>query len=358
MFKGKTYLVIVDRYSNWPIIERSSEGSKGLINCLRHTFATYGIPDELSSDGGMEFMSHSTQKFLADWGVRHRVSSVAFPHSNCRAEIGVKSAKRILAENTNARGDLNLDAFQRAILTYRNTPSPDTKLSPSQCVFGRTIKDFIPIPRNNYRPLWKWADMLDNRERALMDRSTRMRRYWSEHTKVLPPLRVGQHVRVQNQIGPHARKWDKTGIVVEVRQHDQYVVKLNGSNRVTLRNRKFLRKYEAVHDDKQDELKRRWSIVTPREASYSPRQQSITRPTNQSTRQQHSPDRNDDRSSLPCNPNWSDDQNLNNASPDADVSTRELVPPASGRDEVITPPQKLPLAVRRLYSHNKPGLKE
>ncbi len=35
-------------------------------------------------------------------------------------------------------------------------------------------------------------------------------------------------------------------IVVEVRQFDQYVVKVDGSGRMTLRNRKFLRKYTPV----------------------------------------------------------------------------------------------------------------
>ena len=70
--------------------------------------------------------------------------------------------------------------------------------------------------------------------------------YWSEHTKRLPALFVGDHVRIQNQTGPQPNKWDKTGSVVEVRQFDQYVVRVDGSGRMTLRNRKFLRKYVPV----------------------------------------------------------------------------------------------------------------
>ena len=50
-YKGCNYLVIVDRYSNWPIVERAANSSQGLIDCLRRTFVTFGIPDELSSDG-------------------------------------------------------------------------------------------------------------------------------------------------------------------------------------------------------------------------------------------------------------------------------------------------------------------
>ena len=68
----------------------------------------------------------------------------------------------------------------------------------------------------------------------------------SEHTRSLPPLAVGDTVRIQNQVGPNPTKWDKTGFIIEVRQFDQYVVRVDGSGRVTLRNRKFLRKYIPV----------------------------------------------------------------------------------------------------------------
>ncbi len=49
---------------------------------------------------------------------------------------------------------------------------------------------------------------------------------------------------IQNQVGRHPNKWDKSGVVVETKDNDQYVVKVAGSRRLTLRNRRFLRKYE------------------------------------------------------------------------------------------------------------------
>ena len=63
---------------------------------------------------------------------------------------------------------------------------------------------------------------------------------WLEHTRRLPPLKAGGTVRIQNQTGPCINKYDKTGMVIEVRLFDQYVVKVDGCGRVTLRNRKFL----------------------------------------------------------------------------------------------------------------------
>ena len=245
--QGHNYLVIVDRYSNWPIVNKAKDGATGLINTLRRTFATYGIPDELSSDGGPEFVAHNTQQFLWTWGIHHRLSSVAFPHSNCRAEIGVKTIKRLITGNVASSGDLDIDTFQQAILQYRNTPDPATKLSPAMCLFGRPIRDLIPILPGKYHPHPTWKDTLHQREVALRHRHMTHQEKWSEHTKPLQPLRIGDTVRIQNQVGQHPTKWDRTGTVIEVRQYHQYLVRVDGSGRHTLRNRKFLRKYTPTH---------------------------------------------------------------------------------------------------------------
>ncbi|VDI84110.1 Hypothetical predicted protein [Mytilus galloprovincialis] len=116
-----------DLYSNWPMVYKSESGAEGLVNRLRGTFVTFSIPEELTSDGGPQFPAGKTQEFLKAWGVRHRLSSVANPYANCRAEIAVKTVKHMLVDNTTAVGSLDVDKFQRALLMYRYLIDPEKK---------------------------------------------------------------------------------------------------------------------------------------------------------------------------------------------------------------------------------------
>ena len=62
---------------------------------------------------------------------------------------------------------------------------------------------------------------------------------WTQHTRLLPPLSVGDHVRIQNQMGNYPTKWDKTGVIIEVRQYHQYVIRVDGSGRITIKTASF-----------------------------------------------------------------------------------------------------------------------
>lgn len=246
-YNGKDYVVIVDRYSNWPMVFRSESGAEGLVKRLRETFVTFGIPEELTSDGGPQFKSGKTQEFLNNWGVKHRLTSVANPHANCRAELAVKTIKRMLMDNITAGGSLDVDKFQRAMLIYRNSVDPETKASPALILFGRPIRDAIPIPLGRYSPHETWTELNSHRELAMARRHSREHERWNEHTHRLPALKVGDHVYLQNLVGNHPRRWERTGTVVEVRQYHQYVVRVDGSGRVTIRNRQHLRKFTPFH---------------------------------------------------------------------------------------------------------------
>ena len=241
-YAGKQFLIIADRYSGWlSVYQGGPDGADSLIKLLKTHFTTFGISDELASDGAGEYLSHKTQKFLKDWKVKFRLSSAYFPHSNQRAELGVRAAKRMLRENLNPSGGLDSDRFLGALLAYRNTSDRDTGRSPAQIIFGHAIKDFFPVRPQNFRPRPEWFLTAEQREVALARRHAKQGAVLTEHTKVLRPLSMSDIVLVQNQAGGRGKKWDKTGVVIEVLDHDQYRIRMDGSGRPTLRNRRFLK---------------------------------------------------------------------------------------------------------------------
>ena len=252
-YKGMNYLVVADRLSGWTECYRTEvgsneSGSSGLVLLLKKFFGTFGVPRELSSDGGSEFVARATGDFLTRWGVKHRLSAAYNPQSNGRAELAVKMTKRLIEDNIGPDGELDTDNLLRALLIKRNTPDPTCRLSPAEIVFGRKRRDTMPridksiniFHNKEVRPTWTKA--WEEKEIALRTRYQGSQESLAEHSKALPSLEVGHRVAIQNQTGSKPTKWDRTGTVLEVRDFDKYIVKVDGSGRLTLRNRRFLKK--------------------------------------------------------------------------------------------------------------------
>ena len=63
------YLIVGDKLSGWvevfsSKVGSSQSGARGLIAHLRTLFGTFGVPEELSSDGGPEFTATTSQHFF------------------------------------------------------------------------------------------------------------------------------------------------------------------------------------------------------------------------------------------------------------------------------------------------------
>ena len=251
---GKYYFVAADRLSGWVETQQvkvgtNEAGAQGLCAALRRLMVTFGVPCEISSDGGPEFIAEETKAFFKRWGIRHRLSSAYLPSSNGRAELAVKTTKRLIMNNVGPDGNLNTDKLVRALLMHRNTPDPGCKLSPAQVLLGRPLRDSLPylnkqiMAFNNPQVNSQWRDAWEAKEDALRIRYVKTLENLSEHSRPLPPLRHGDQVLLQNQRGRFPKKWDHSGVVVETKPNDQYVIRVSGSGRLTLRNRRFLRKF-------------------------------------------------------------------------------------------------------------------
>ena len=305
---------------------------------MRQLFATFGVPHELSSDGGPEFKSDMTARFLKDWDVSHRVSSAYYARSNGRAEVSVKAAKRLLRANITPSGSLDNDKFLRAMLQLRNTPDADCCLSPAQIIFGRPLRDsFSFVNRlekfSNKAVRKTWREAWQAKEDALRVRFAKNSERLNEHTRELPPLKVGDRCLIQNQAGNQPKRWDRSGVVTEVLPFDSYTVKIDGSWRVTRRNRRFLKAYTPIDTNIA------FSYPASGPATGKSYSTQNSRPDN-IVYDIETPQLSE---SIP--------------SPVKDV-TQSACPPDSGDKGLLRVPKKLPLAVRRLDDFNSPGLKE
>ena len=222
-----------------------------MCEALRQVFATFGVPDDLSSDGGPEFTAMETEDFLNRWGVNHTLSSAYFPQSNGRAEVAVRITKRLLEDHVGAGGSLNNDNIVRALLQLRNTPDRECQLSPAEVLFGHQLKDAMP-KLNKSVPIFdspqlhlNWRDAWESKEKAIRTRMVKTCERLDQNSKDLPPLREGDTVFIQNQNQAYGKpnKCDREGTIVEVGNNNQYVVRVHGTGRLTIRNRRFLRRF-------------------------------------------------------------------------------------------------------------------
>ena len=110
------------------------------------------------------------------------------------------------------------------------------------------MRDFVPVVNDKYEPKQEWAMVREYRERALARRLDRDGARLEQYTKKQKAIPVGGAVAVQNQTGRFPKKWDKTGVVMENMDHDKVLVRMDGSRRLTTRNRRFVKQILSPPD--------------------------------------------------------------------------------------------------------------
>ena len=236
--EGHMYLAYCDRLTGWLEIAHFPNGTSStkVMTKLRSYFIRWGAPEQLSTDGGTNLVSEEMMAFYRRWKVDIRLSSAHYPQSNGRAEAAVKSAKRIIRSCISGTGSLDNDKVTLAMLQYLNTPLRDVNKSPAQLATGRQLRDGVPTARLNYLVDRHWKKAIRKRERHVAEKNRETVEKGPDRR--FKPIQPGTQVRIQNQM---TKVWDRVGIVVEQRPYRQYLVKLDGSGRSSVRNRRHLK---------------------------------------------------------------------------------------------------------------------
>ena len=86
-FMGKMMLIVTDADSKWPEVTlMTSTAATRTITVLRDMFARYGIPEQVVSDNGLQFVSAEFKSFMVMNGVKHIQSAPYHSSTNGAAE--------------------------------------------------------------------------------------------------------------------------------------------------------------------------------------------------------------------------------------------------------------------------------
>jgi len=222
------YLLITDYHSKYPVVYKlNSTTSHTIAHMTLKTFSMFGIPREIVSDNGPQYVGAPYQEMCDNLGIKHTFSSPRYARSNGLVERMVQTVKSTLRKCIQTKQDIHL-----ALLQIRCTPIDSNLPSPAELLFGRPVGNTLPC--NTDSPSQKEEEIYQH----LTDRTSSMKKQHDKHSgKELPQLKQGQKVCVQSERGT----WDP-GVVTKVRSEPRsYEITLpNGSclrrNRSQVRN--------------------------------------------------------------------------------------------------------------------------
>ena len=125
-----------------------------LISICYGQLHMYGTIVKLNSDGGPPFISSLFWQFFNTWRMKQQLSSVTYPQTNGKAELLVKTTKRILNGYMNPQSSSDNDKWQEPSC---NTPIYSTGLSPEQLLLHCQFCDFLTSQPILNRPHLEWT---------------------------------------------------------------------------------------------------------------------------------------------------------------------------------------------------------
>ena len=119
--RGQQFLLVVDSHSKWmEIFSMNSTTANATIESLRALFATYGLPQELVSDNGPQFVAGEFKTFLELMCIKHTLCPPYHPSTNGLAERHVQTFKHIY-QSCPDKGAVQHKVAD-ILFRYRNTP--------------------------------------------------------------------------------------------------------------------------------------------------------------------------------------------------------------------------------------------
>ena len=125
-----------------------STTSTATITVLRKLFAAYGLPLQVVTDNGPQFVSAEFAEFMRGNGIKHIKSAPYHPATNGLVERFVQSLKQALKTNISSGRPLS-HRLSNFLLTYRSSPHATTGVTPCSLFLKRQIRTRFDLLKPN-----------------------------------------------------------------------------------------------------------------------------------------------------------------------------------------------------------------
>ena len=144
-FMDNMFLISVDAHSKWSegIPMRKTTATK-TTQALRTIFSRNGLPEQIVSDNGSQFVSEEFQQFTKLNGITHIKSAPYHPATNGLAERFVQRSKQSMRAMKVESSDLH-KKLANFILVYHNTPHSITNETPAKLLMGRQLRTLLNL---------------------------------------------------------------------------------------------------------------------------------------------------------------------------------------------------------------------
>eukprot|EP00731_Ephydatia_muelleri_P026502 Em0018g602a len=174
--EGRMFLTVVDAYSKWPeVLEMPNTTTQTTVDQLHSVFARWGIPQQVVSDNGPQFVSQEFDQFMSVNNIKHLKSSTSHPATNGLAEYFVQTPKQALK--------------------YQNARHASTETSPAFLMIGQDLHSHLHLLKPDL-----WGTTLKASTQQVMSLSAAIERIFNPGEKVLVRDYRPRHSRWQSGV--------------------------------------------------------------------------------------------------------------------------------------------------------------
>ena len=136
--------MVIDTYSKFPEVKVvNSTEAKTCIPKLYIIFARCGIPSKIQTDNGPPFNGKEFERYTKTLGIEWRTITPLWPQGNAVVERFMKPIRKLL-KTAEIEGKNWRQEMQQFLLQYSSTPHQTTKVAPSELLFNRKIRGYLP----------------------------------------------------------------------------------------------------------------------------------------------------------------------------------------------------------------------